>query len=156
MKIIITLCIFLFQWALSAQSNTVSSGGTATGTTGSATYSVGQLDYLTLNGTTGILSQGVQQAFEIVTLSTNDIPQIQLTATVYPNPTVQNVTLSIKDFDFKNLEYQLFDVQGRIISRGKITQPQTKIEMSYIASATYFLHVTNNNQNLKTFKIFKN
>ena len=155
MRKVLTLCLFFLLTLVNAQNNTVASGTTATGSTGSATYSIGQIVYQTNNGSSGTISQGMQQAFEIVTLSTNDVPQIQLVAIVYPNPTVQNVTLSIKDFDITNLNYQLFDIQGRIISNGKITQNETQIEMSHLQSAHYFLKVSQANKDLKTFKIIK-
>lgn len=156
MKIIITFFTLFSQLVVFSQSNTVTTGKTATGATGSATYSIGQIDYQTNNGSSGTISQGIQQAFEIVTLSTNDIPQIQLVATVYPNPTVQDITLTIKEYDLTNLEYTLFDLQGRIISNGKITQNETQIEMGHLSSANYFLKVSQANKDLKTFKIIKN
>lgn len=156
MKKTLIISLFLFHFLVNAQSKTVVSGGTASGTTGSATYSIGQIDYTTNTGANGTISQGVQQAFEIVTLSTNDVPQIQLTALVYPNPTVQNVTLLIKDFDISNLQYTLFDIQGRVISNGKVIENETQIEMASLQSAQYFLKVSENNKDLKTFKIIKN
>lgn len=156
MKIIITFFALFSQLVVFSQSNTVTTGKTATGATGSATYSIGQIDYQTNNGSSGTISQGIQQAFEIVTLSTNDIPQIQLVAIVYPNPTVQDITLTIKEYDLTNLEYTLFDLQGRIISNGKITQNETQIEMGHLSSANYFLKVSQANKDLKTFKIIKN
>lgn len=156
MKIIITFFTLFSQLVVFSQSNTVTTGKTATGATGSATYSIGQIDYQTNNGSSGTISQGIQQAFEIVTLSTNDVPQIQLVATVYPNPTVQDITLTIKEYDLTNLEYTLFDLQGRIISNGKITQNETQIEMGHLSSANYFLKVSQANKDLKTFKIIKN
>src|SRR5690606_35525156 len=122
MKTKIIVIVLLVQSALFAQNNTVATGGAATGSNGNVTYSIGQINYQTNSNSTVTISQGVQQAFEIITLSSNDIPQIQVTAMVYPNPTVQNVTLIIKEFDISNLNYQLFDSLGRIVSNGKITQ----------------------------------
>lgn len=156
MKIIITFFALFSQLVVFSQSNTVTTGKTTTGATGSATYSIGQIDYQTNSGSSGTISQGIQQAFEIVTLSTNDVPQIQLVATVYPNPTVQDITLTIKEYDLTNLEYTLFDLQGRIISNGKITQNEIQIEMGHLSSANYFLKVSQANKDLKTFKIIKN
>lgn len=156
MKIIITFFALFSQLVVFSQSNTVTTGKTTTGATGSATYSIGQIDYQTNSSSSGTISQGIQQAFEIVTLSTNDVPQIQLVATVYPNPTVQDITLTIKEYDLTNLEYTLFDLQGRIISNGKITQNETQIEMGHLSSANYFLKVSQANKDLKTFKIIKN
>lgn len=141
---------------IQAQSNTVVSGSTATGSTGTATYTVGQIDYKAHSGTSGNASQGVQQSFEIFTLSSNDIPQIQLEAIIYPNPTVRNVVLSIKDFDFTNLDYQLYDSQGRILLSGKIIQNETQLELGNLSASNYFLHITRGGANIKAFKIIKN
>ena len=54
---------------LSAQENTVASGGKATGSGGTVSYSVGQVVYTTNAGTNGSLSQGVQQPYVVSTLS---------------------------------------------------------------------------------------
>jgi hypothetical protein len=45
---------------LYSQNSTLSSGGQATGTGGSVSYSVGQIAYSSLSGTNGSLIQGVQ------------------------------------------------------------------------------------------------
>lgn len=155
MKKRILLLILFTSFISHAQNNTVASGATATGTTGSATYTIGQIVYQTNSGSGGTVFQGVQQPLEISTLSSDEIPQIQLLATVFPNPTVQNVTLSIKEYDLTHLEYNLFDLQGRTISKGKILENETQIEMSHLAASNYFLKVTQANKDLKTFKIIK-
>ena len=156
MKNIITVLFLTTSILTIAQSNTVTAGGTAISPAGSITYTIGQTNYTTNTGSNATISQGLQQAFEIVTLSNNEIPQIQLTAAVYPNPTVQNVTLSIKDYDFTDLKYTLFDIQGKLISSGKISQNETRIEMANLPTALYFLKVNNAATDLKTFKIIKN
>lgn len=148
--------LLLFPLMLKAQNNTVAGGATATGTNGNATYTIGQVFYKTASGTNGFVSEGVQQPFEISTLSTTEIPQIQLTAVVYPNPTIQNVTLSIKEYDFTEMQFALIDISGKIISQGNITQSETPIDMNQLASAIYFLKISNNTSELKTFKIIKN
>lgn len=155
MKTKIIVIVLLVQSAIFAQNNTVVSGGSATGSNGNATYSIGQINYQTNSNSTVTISQGVQQAFEIITLSSNDIPQIQVTAMVYPNPTVQNVTLIIKEIDISSMNYQLFDSLGRIVSSGKITENETEIEMTSLASAHYFLKISDRNTDIKTFKIIK-
>lgn len=154
-KTLLSLLVFVPFWS-TAQRNTVASGATAIGTTGTVTFSVGQLDYQTHNGSTGTITQGVQQPFEINPLAMDEVPQTQLTAMVYPNPTVHNVTLLIKEYDFTNLEYLLIDVQGRIISKEKITQNETQINMAWLASAQYYLYLTEGAKKIKSFKIIKN
>jgi hypothetical protein len=51
--------------AMYAQDTTPASGGNATGTGGSVSYTIGQIVYTTNSGTNGSLSQGVQQPYEI-------------------------------------------------------------------------------------------
>ena len=144
--------LLLFPLMLKAQNNTVAGGATATGTNGSVTYTIGQIFYKTASETNGSVSEGVQQPFEILTLSTTEIPQIQLTAVVYPNPTIQNVTLSIKEYDFTEMQFALIDISGKIISQGNITQSETPIDMNQLASAIYFLKISSGyNETAKNF-----
>jgi hypothetical protein len=55
----------------------------------------------------------------------------------------------------------LYDINGKLLQVKSITDKQTSIDMSNLATATYFLKVTVNTQDLtskevKTFKIIKN
>ena len=61
----ITLFNLMFYFTTSAQQNTVASGGMATGSGGSVSYSIGQIDYITATGTGGTASQGVQQVYRL-------------------------------------------------------------------------------------------
>lgn len=152
-----TILFFLFIPIITlSQNNTVATGGTATGTNGSATFSIGQAFFLSTTTTNGTIYPGMQQPFEILTLSTSSVPQIQLMASVYPNPTSQYINLSVQEFDLTNLQYTLVDLQGKVIVNAKVLQNITPIDLSFLAAANYFLQVTQNNQNLKTFKIIKN
>jgi hypothetical protein len=138
-----------------AQQSVNASGGNGTGTGGSVSFTVGQIDYVSATGSNGSISQGVQQPFEIFTLGTNDYPTIQLQAIVYPNPTTENVNLSITNFSLENLEYDLYDVSGKLISHQKITANETQISMEILSAGNYFIAVNENSKNLKTFKIIK-
>lgn len=140
---------------LMAQHAPVSSGSNATGTTGSTSYTIGQVAYTNQTGTNGKVTQGVQQPFEIVTLGADEFPEITLTMTLYPNPTTDKVTLSISDYDSENMEYQIFDINGRAIQKHKISQKETQITLENLASAIYLLQVSNEKKLLKTFKIIK-
>jgi len=50
---------------LQAQETIPASGGKASGSGGTASYSFGQVVYTTYTGTNGLVAQGVQQPFEI-------------------------------------------------------------------------------------------
>lgn len=141
---------------LLAQQATAASGGNATGPGGTVSYSIGQAADKTQTSTTGTITQGVQQPFEIVTLSGSEFTNIQLEAIVFPNPTVLNVTLKIINSDLENFSYQLFDLRGRLLGEAKISNEETLIEMDRYPSATYLLKVNSSSRELKTFKILKN
>ena len=66
-KKIITSVVFLLLGlgGLHAQENTTAAGGEATGSGGTASYSVGQVVYTTVTGTNGSVAQGVQHPYEI-------------------------------------------------------------------------------------------
>jgi hypothetical protein len=71
------------------------SAGEAMGSGGSVSYSVGQVFYTTNTATTGSVSQGVQQPFELQTLSNPELITVNLTAVTYPNPTKDFIILKI-------------------------------------------------------------
>jgi len=137
-----------------AQQATIASGGDASGSGGSAAYSVGQIVYTTTIGTTASVAQGVQQPRAITRGIDNQ--HINLSFSVYPNPTVAMLTLNIGDFDYSNATYQLFDLNRKLLADRKIIENSTNIPMGIYPQAIYLLHVIDNNKTLKTFKIIKN
>ena len=137
---------------LSAQENTVASGGQATGSGGTVNYSVGQVVYTTNTGTNGSVSQGVQQPYAVSTTVGINETSIQLNA--YPNPTTNNLTLTTDDSE--SLSYQLFNIQGAEISSKTLNSKTSNISLEGHPPATYFLKVIKNNEVIKAFKIIKN
>ena len=135
------------------------SGGNASDTGGSVSYSVGQVFNTTAFGTNGSVSEGVQQPFEISVLSGVDITGIDLYYAVYPNPTSGKLTLKLDASTTTNIQsmsYQLYDVNGKMLRNDRLKEFETSIDMSDFVSATYFLKVTNINKEVKLFKIIKN
>ncbi len=55
----------LYLTILQGQSTIPTTGSTASGSGGTATYTVGQITYKTFSGTNGTVAQGVQQPYEI-------------------------------------------------------------------------------------------
>jgi len=139
---------------LHAQESLTATGGEATGTGGTASYSVGQVVYTTNTGTNGSVAQGVQQPYEISTTVGINETSINLEMSVYPNPTKNYLTL--KTEDNSNLSYQLYDLQGKVIENKKVNANSTNITMEALPKASYFLTVTDNKKIVKTFKVIKN
>lgn len=139
-----------------AQQAITTAGGNTTSSAGSVSYSVGQIVCKTQNGSSGSVSQGVQQPFEIsVILGFDEAQGINLVLSAYPNPATAYVILKVENFKTENLTYQLYDISGKLIESRKIISSAETIGMENLPSAIYFLKVTNNNTEVKTFKITK-
>ncbi|MFM9943919.1 MAG: T9SS type A sorting domain-containing protein [Bacteroidia bacterium] len=138
-----------------AQQNTLSTGGNATGNGGTVSYSIGQIDYSTNTGSTGMATQGVQQPYEIFTVGGVENLSIRLSISVYPNPSADFLFLNFENTDFKNSCFELTDISGKIITSQPIANSQTLIDMKNLAAATYFLKIKNAQSELKIFKIIK-
>lgn len=74
---------------------------------------------------------------------------------VYPNPTSDNITLELPEFNNEKVRYQLFEIQGKSLDSKIITAKQTRVNMSDLPPAMYFIIVTEDNKAPKQFKIVK-
>lgn len=140
---------------LSAQESINASGGEASGTGGSSSYSVGQTFYTHHTSGKGSFLSGVQQAYEIMILTGIDVKAISLELSVYPNPTADVLNLQVSSSFSDALSYQLYDMQGNILFSNSITDSTTPISLHAFASSTYFLKVFNSKGEIKSFKILK-
>lgn len=155
LRIILSLLFFVVSGVtLSAQSDVVPTGGTATGSGGTVTYTVGQIAVQTYSNGTFTISEGVQQPYEIQIIGVDDYPGITLNAMVYPNPTVGNVQLTINNEQLEG-EVKVFDMNGKFLFAKKIEGQTTVIPMVDLVAGTYFVNVVCEKQVLKTFKVVK-
>lgn len=157
LKLSAILLLGLGLTGLQAQESVNATGGNASGSGGSVSYSIGQVAYQTHTGTNGSVVQGVQQPYEIsVVTGIEDGKGINILVSAYPNPTTDYLTLSIDGIDISNLSYQLYNMNGKLILNEKITGNQTSIVMRTLVPATYFVKVIQRNKDVKVFKIIKN
>jgi hypothetical protein len=160
MKYLTTLSIlsFLFGFQTILSQNAVpAAGGNASGSGGSVNYTVGQTVYTAVQGSTGSVIQGCQQPYEAVVLtSLPEAEGIQLECRVYPNPSSGFVMLLVNRDNLDNLSFQLYTTNGSLIQNRKITNRETVIEMGGLPHASYFLHILNDQREIKTFILIKN
>jgi len=149
--------LFLFGGlvGLQAQESVNASGAELSGNNGTISYSIGQVVYHTHSMAGASFAEGVQQPYEISTISGIDIPEIVLQMSTYPNPTTDYLNLSIGNYSNEKLTLQLFDVAGKLLLDETISQPNTVIDMNRFAMATYYLTIIDNQRPIKTFKIIK-
>jgi hypothetical protein len=154
-KLIMLASLAFVAMEVSAQDAVSASGGEASGSGGTVSYTIGQVAYTTNSGSTGNELQGVQQPFEIYVTSIKGNMPISSSIDIYPNPTLENITLSTTGTVDEKLIYQLMDSHGRLLNTAKIKENETSIEMSSLPAATYFIKVSGDKDYVKTFKIVK-
>jgi hypothetical protein len=155
----IALLILGILWTslAQAQQSVNATGGDATGSGGAIAYTVGQIVYTTNTGTNGSVAQGVQHGYEILVTTGINEPELNISLLVFPNPTADILTLQINDYNNEKLSYQLFDIQGKLLSNGQVTSQQTRINTASLPPAIYFIYVvTQENKQVQSFKIIKN
>ncbi len=139
-----------------AQVSVNSSGGNASGSGGSVAFSIGQVVYTTHSTSSGIISQGVQQAYEIYKLEILET-EMNILLSVFPNPTEDHLTLQISNYNNEKLFYQLVDLHGKLLDEAEISADQTQVNTANFSPSTYFLYVVNEeNKKVQSFKIIKN
>ncbi len=149
---------------IQAQQAITATGGNASGSGGSASYTVGQVVYSANAATNGYsVAHGVQQPFEISVVTGIEQMDINLECAVYPNPTTNYLILKIDDnmvqamhaSPQQSLLYQLFDTNGKMVTTEKIMTAETKIKTGKLVQGSYLLQIIGNNKTVKTFKIIK-
>ena len=155
MKWITIYFAFIFSTGLNAKETVAATAGITIGAEGTTSYTIGQVVYSTSKGINGSVEEGVQQPYEILTITGMKETRIDLKMNVFPNPTTNQLQLTVESEFAKGLSCQLMDLQGRVIEDRKIEKIHTVISLETVPKAIYFLKVNRNNQVIKTFKIIK-
>ena len=106
-KIIILYCfIFICIMNIKAQQTISSSGGDAKGVGGSASFTIGQIDYIDFNNSNGYVNQGVQQPFEMYSaIITGNI--VAPTGLYIFNKPIANVLINVGGTNLYSGQYNL-------------------------------------------------
>lgn len=156
-RIVLFLFVVCGSVISNAQQAISAGGGEAIGTGGTVSYTIGQTDYNTITGTSGVVMQGVQQPFEILVITgIEEAKGISLEFSVYPNPSTDFLILKVDNYNLEYLTYQLYDVSGSLILNGEILSKETVIQAGDLTPAAYYLRINDTQKEVKTFKIIKN
>jgi len=137
------------------QTSLNTSGASVSNSSGSVSYSIGQVAFQYVSNTSGSVSQGVQQAYVISTLNLEE-KAYHFSLSAYPNPTTDVLNLRVGNYNHEPMSFILLDASGKLISEGKITQQETVLDTKMLPVATYFVEVHNEGKKVQTFKIIKN
>lgn len=138
-----------------AQEAFVANGNEAQGTGGTVSSSIGQVFDQSFSQTTGSVSQGVQQAYEIFTANITELAK-PFNIQVYPNPTDGQIQLSLEAVSFDKLMYRIMDLNGKQLAVESISTTSSSLSFDLYPAGVYLLDILSNKQSIQTFKIIKN
>ena len=131
----------------------VSGGNYHANSSGSISWSLGELAIHTLKSGESIITQGFQQTRLAVT-SVKEIPGLTMLITAYPNPASDHIYLKV-DGEAENLHYEVYNTNGKLLRRGLIDTNPVQIPFHDLSSAVYFIRVIQGNIPVKTFRVVK-
>lgn len=160
MKIILNLLLSLILagfplTTLFAQQDILSANGNSTGIAGTVSWSVGLVAYATCSSTTGTLTQGIQQPYEIFIIEGLEEPGPGPECIIFPNPTTGTITLKFADQNLKNLTSGLYDAEGTRLLTIPVNASEISVRMDDFEPSTYILVILENDKPVKSYKIIK-
>ena len=126
-----------------AQSGTVVAGGNASGTGGTASYSVGEVEYTTITSSGGIVIQGIQQAYTVADLP---ITLLEFNALVTDKKQVALTWVTVSEHNNKYFEVERsqdgasFEKVLIVDSKGNSTNAQdyASLDASPLTGVSYY------------------
>ena len=144
---------FLFCSSLMAQERSVASGGEASGTGGTVSYTIGLPDFQTYSGTSGTISEGVQQAYELLSVNVHEWDK-DFILKLYPNPVTDYLIIEVPETDAE-LTYNILSHSGQLLKSGNLSEIKTSIEVRSFVSEGYFIEIRKNNQLVRHYQFIK-
>jgi len=146
---------FFFSNSVLAQQGFSTVAKDANSVHGHINYTIGQVFYQYESSGEGSVTEGLQQTFKITPIIGVEIKNINLSCSIYPNPTVNILTLEVNESVNNTLIYSLVDLNGKILKTGNVNNLKTQISLEQFSKATYYLSIKSDNNILKVFKIVK-
>jgi hypothetical protein len=147
------LPFFVLFWTVnvSAQEIISTQGDSYANSNGSIDFTIGEVITETVSDGTYDMTQGFHQTNWNFAGIVDHKPTFQ--ALIYPNPT--SAYLNIQASDFNNVEFKLFDAQGKIVKAGRLETSETLVHVKELAPGNYSLVLFQTQNFLKTFKLTK-
>ncbi len=156
---ITAIFIFCSMGRLNAQQVFSSAGGIAKESETAISYTIGQVFFSSGSESSGSVIPGVHQPFVITEVTgANESYTTGIGCSVFPNPTTDNLSISLKDEQFEtgNLSVGLYNINGTLIKSLELISDKTDLDLCGLPPATYILRVIHDNQVIKTFQVIKN
>jgi hypothetical protein len=150
----ITAFLVILSNAVYAQQIISSTGSIGQNSSGTISYTLGELVIGSQNNGNSTVTQGFHQT-EIIVTVVRELSDPCLTILAYPNPTNDFITLKFENSEIQNIEYILFDLQGKLLLKEKLKNQEVKVSFETFNPGSYFIKVLMNRKEIRTFKILK-
>ena len=138
---------------LAAQSAVVASGGDAVSSSGSVSFSIGQISNAQATASTGSLSEGVQQPFEFFEVTVNEVLR-EIGISLFPNPALTDVMIELPTFQ-EGIVARFYSSNGSLIEEVNIFSKSTSVNVRNWAASTYYMQLSDSSGNTSTYKLVK-
>lgn len=163
------LIIICFGLTIASMSQTASpelitsSGESFNNMTYKVDWSIGECITTSHNAGAYIITQGFHQNSYTIT-AVNELPDIGIIITVYPNPTSDILWLKIypsrksdktEKTESVSRHYSLTNINGKVMQNKKVLNETEQIDFSNYSAGVYLLLIKQENKIIKSFKIHK-
>ena len=124
-----------------AQSNIVTAGGDAASSSGSVSYSIGQIDFQYTSSADYSVSEGVQQTYSFDTALSIDDIQYDFQISIWPNPSADEMNIEYTTSYELPLSLTVTDVKGAVVASQSVTQGQYSFNVNTWAAGTYYVNL---------------
>lgn len=119
---------------------------------GSIDFTIGEPVIFTGTDGSNDITQGLHQTNWNFAEIEDHIPSMEVS--VYPNPLQEQ--LIVETSEYSDVSYSMYDGTGRIVATGPLESSQTNVDVLNFEPGPYQLVLTQNNNQLKVFKLIKN
>jgi hypothetical protein len=138
---------------LAAQSAVIASGGDAVSSSGSVSFSIGQISNAQATASTGSLSEGVQQPFEFFEVTVNEVLR-EIGISLFPNPALTDVMLELPTFQ-EGIVARFCSSNGSLIEEVNIKSKTTSVNVRNWAASTYYIQLSDAAGHTSSYKMVK-
>jgi len=142
----------LLSTSVNAQEVITTAGDYNTSSTGSLSWTLGEVITETYSDGLNALTQGFNQS-QLSATATYELPGLNFKVTAYPNPTSDFIFIEAEQS--QDLKYQLFNLNGELVREARLQGFQTKVDFKTLVPATYLIKIYKNSIPIKQFKIVK-
>lgn len=138
-----------------AQESINFTGGNISNTTGSVSFSIGEVVFNSFSNTDFNITHGVQHSIEVFLVETAEISS-PFSAQVFPNPSSEQIQIKLPSNLTGTYSFKLIDLNGKELLNHLVKESFAVIDISTFESATYYLLISSEDSVIQTFKVIKN